>query len=277
MFSSLLPLLLAAPLPAQTGTLDQVSPFGSEVSGQAQSTAFNFHSTSLTWQAQTEAGFGGVLEGFELELTGGIGGSIEVAIHLGSGWQGGAPAWSGTYAKTTSTTEVAWVDCSTAGIVLTAGDPFLIEVHGTGGGVFGTGTTESPANTLYTLPVYLNGSDNGDEARIGFHTYLLDGPSLSSQGSCGGPMDFLVGGATPGGTVAYLYARNTGSFVIPGGSCSGVQLGLASPVRVYANATADASGKAQVSGTLPSAACGLYYAQAVDVATCATTNVILVQ
>lgn len=277
-----LPLLAAAalslPAAAQTGTLDQVSPFASEASGSGVQTAsYNFSASSLTWQMQTEAGLTGQLEGFELELTGAAGGSIDLAIHLGSGWQSGTPVWTGSYSKATSSTEIAWIDVTSADIMLSAGDPYLIQVQGTDTGVSGTGTYESPNNNQYPLPLYLNARPYTDEWRIGFHTYVLDGPTLGLSGICGGNSTFTVDNATANGPVGFLYASNPGSYVVPNGPCAGTQLGLDASVQLYALIPADASGSLSITTRVPAALCGQIYAQVIDAATCRTSNVLLVQ
>ena len=67
--------LLAAPVFAQTGTLDQVSPF--------TNASYNGNASSLTWQAQVRAGLSGQLEGIELTLQGNAGAQLRVGIRLG--------------------------------------------------------------------------------------------------------------------------------------------------------------------------------------------------
>ena len=271
-------LALAAPLAAQSGTLDQFSPFSSEVGGtSAQGASYNFSASTLTWQMESVAGIAGQLEGFELELIGAVGSSIDMAILLGPGWQAGTPVWTGSYAKSTGNTEIAWIDVTSANIQLAAGDSYVIQVIGTDTGVNGTGSFESPVNTQYGPPLFLNGNLFNPEWRIGFHTYMLTGPSLTASGACGGRMDFEVSGATPGGPVAFVWARGLGSYTIPNGGCAGLTLGLDATVRLGGFATADINGVAGLSTWVPTSACGLVYGQAVDVAGCVTTNVLAIQ
>jgi hypothetical protein len=270
--------LLAAPAAAQSGTLDQVSPFGTETPGTGASSAgYNFDATSLTWQCETAAGLTGQLEGIEFEVNGTIGANFNVAILLGNAWQAGTPAYSGSYTLNNGVNEIAWVDVSASNINLNAGDPYVIQISGTGTGVWGTGSYESPTNTLYTLPLFLNGNIFGPEWRIGFHTYMLSGPSLTSFGSCPGSMTYTVSGATPFGKVAFMYARGTGSQVLAGGPCGGTMLGLDSSVKLGGVISADAAGSASLSFNVPAGACGRFWGQALDVTTCGTTNVLQVQ
>lgn len=274
----LVALLFASPLAAQSGTLDQFSPFASETGGTtSQGASYNFDATSLTWQAETLAGVAGQLEGFELEVTGAAGSSMDVAILLGPAWQAGTPAWSGTYTKTTGNTEIAWIDVTSANIQLNAGDSYVIQIAGNGTGVWGTGSYESPVNNQYGPPLYLNSNIFGPEWRIGFHTYMLSGPTLTSTGACGGTMTFHVAGATPGGTIAFIWARGTGNYVVPNGPCAGAMLGLDATARLGGLVPADANGNASLSFNVPSGVCGAVWGQALDASNCSTTNVLAVQ
>ncbi|MCH2100316.1 MAG: hypothetical protein MK209_00115 [Planctomycetes bacterium] len=275
---SLFALILAPSLEAQTGSLDQLSPFSSETAGtSAQGASYNFSTSSLTWQAETLAGFDGQLEGFELELTGSAGSTIKLAILLGSAWQTSTPVWTGNYSKSTSNTEIAWINVTSANIQMRAGEPYVIQVIGTDTGMNGTGSYESPVNTQYDPPLFLNGGAFPPEWRIGFHTYMLTGPSLTKVGDCGSSMTFLVSGMTPGELVAFAWARGIGNYVVPGGRCAGIQLGLNSTARVGGFASADANGNASLSFFVPSAVCGAVWGQAVDTSNCLTTNVLAVK
>lgn len=267
--------LLATPAIAQTGTLDQVSPFASEAVG-VSTASYNFSASSLTWQMETEAGFSGQLEGIELELTGSAGSSIEVSILLGPAWQAGGAVWTGTYTKNTASTEIAWIDVTSAAINLNAGDSYVIQVIGNDSGVNGTGTYESPLNNQYPLPLYLNGNEFQPEWKIGFHTYLLTGPSLvlSTSGSCGGNVAFIASGGTANSRIAFAYSFSLGSYTLPGGPCAGLTLGLGGPVQLGGFATADGFGNASLSAFLPSSVCGRLHVQAVDVASCVASNVV---
>jgi hypothetical protein len=264
---------------AQSGTLDQVSPFASDVSS-GNGGHFNFDAASLTWQAEAVAGISGVLEGFELELEGDIGNSVDVAILLGTAWQSSAPAWSGTYAKTTDDTEIAWLDASASAIPLTTGDIFVIQITGTGTGTWGTGTYDFRGNTFYGPPLFLNAAPYGDEFRVGFRTWIFPDPELQLLhvgGTCGGVMDFEVNGATPAGPVGFIRAFGLGSFTIPGGPCGGTVLGLDSTSSLALLQTADLSGSLAASAMVPAGACGMVFLQAIDVATCILSDPLLLQ
>jgi hypothetical protein len=269
-------LLLTAVASAQSGALDQVSPFGSEVPG-ANSAGYNFDASVLTWQATVVAGIAGDLEGVEFETTGDIGATCDVDIFLGGPWHTGTPAFHGTMTKTTASTEVIFVDMSAAGITLDAGDTYTIQIDCTDGGMGGTGSYESPNNTFFGPDVWLNASVFGPEWRIGFHTWMLAGGALELTvlGNLGSVIDFTVTGATANGLVAYLYAFGTGSHsgvnpitgntLVTGLSSVNFTLG---PVL-----QANGSGTSLYTTVVPPAAAGLVCVQAVDLTSDGLTNV----
>ncbi len=268
-------IFLTAAATAQTGTLDQVSPYASEVIG-SHSAGYNFGASVLTWQMTTVAGLSGTLEGVEFETTGSTGVSCTVEILLGGPWNTGTPVFSGTMTKSTDVTELIFVDMSAAAISLTAGDTYTIQVLCNDSDMGATGTFESPVNTYYGPELWLNGSVFNPEWRIGFHTYILeDGVQLTVQGNLGSPMDFIVTGATPGGVVAYLYAFGTGSHSgtnpITGNT---VVTGLSSVnFTIGAMHAANGAGTAIHTTVVPPAAAGLACVQAIDLDSDGLSNV----
>ncbi|PCJ54235.1 MAG: hypothetical protein COA70_06280 [Planctomycetota bacterium] len=264
---------LTATAHGQSGTLDQVSPFGSAVPG-ANSASYNFDSSTLVWQAEVFAGMDGTLEGFQLEATGPIGATATVAVHLGSPWQAGTPTWSGTITKTIVSTELIWVDVSSANISLSTGDAFTIQGQGNDNGMWVTGSFQSPVNTFYAPDLFLNGAQFGPEWKIGFHTYMLSpaGFTLSILGNCPGPMTISVSGATPNGSVALAYG-NAGSWTIPNGPCTGTVLDLAGVPTLAGFFNADAAGTLTLAPNVPAGLCGRTL-QAVDMTTCTVSNTV---
>ncbi|NOG55239.1 MAG: hypothetical protein HND57_13100 [Planctomycetes bacterium] len=111
--------------------------------------------------------------------------------------------------------------------------------------------------------------------------YIFDlncGPALSILGSCPGDMRFKVEGATSNEQVAYIYAEGTGSVEIPPGNpCAGTVLGLNMTAMLADVVTADGDGMAKFDVRVPGRACGQVYMQAIDLETCATTNVVPVE
>ncbi len=100
------------------------------------------------------------------------------------------------------------------------------------------------------------------------------GFSIDQSSGCPGNKSITATGATAGGPVAFIRSNNPGNFVIPGGACAGTQTGLAAPVTLVQIVNANGSGTAVLSGNVPAAACGVIEVQAVDGATCSTSNVI---
>ena len=113
---------LAVPASAQTGLFDQVSPYVAQGAGAP---LFLVVSSADHWQQQIRAGVSGVLEGFTftLDLTP-AGAQLRVRIRVGSGWNVGPIAFETLVTKTTDgLIEEVFVDTSSAGIALSAGEP----------------------------------------------------------------------------------------------------------------------------------------------------------
>lgn len=107
--------------------------------------------------------------------------------------------------------------------------------------------------------------------------YRLD-PRLVINGACPGSMLFTVENATADGRIAYVYAFGEGSVQIPPGyACAGTVLGLNATAAMAGVAFADANGTATLQANAPARACGKVYMQAIDLSTCRTTNVVLVE
>ena len=109
--------------------------------------------------------------------------------------------------------------------------------------------------------------------------YVFDlhcGPQLSANATCpsGGPIQVSWSGATGGGTIVLLYARNNGSFRIPNGNpCEGTQLGLGSnQIQIAYQGAAGSNGSRTVNANAGPGACGGYL-QLLDLTTCGTSNV----
>jgi hypothetical protein len=127
-----------------------------------------------------------------------------------------------------------------------------------------------------TLAIDLNAymSSNGDTGSPLFLSDLgLFPPTLTISGTCPDSVTIEVFNATPGGTVAFIFALGTGSIAIPGGNpCEGTPLGLNASAQLVVTKTADATGYVTFTRSVPAVACNGYL-QALDVATCETTPV----
>lgn len=268
MFSSLiLASLLAVP---QSGTLDQSSPYGNAW--------FNGGAASLTWQAEVATGVAGTLEGFELSLQGTAGATLDVRIRVGAGWNVTPPVWSGTLTTAgTGTWEIHYVDVSSAGIALSAGDLWVIEMNGaTGVGLQGQ-YDAPPAQPPYPQPLYLNqpGCFADCGWRIGFRTWMLTGPpgpQLTIAGSCPGPTTLTFTGAMPGSTLAVLFGP-AGTYVKSGAPCAGLTLGISRP-NLFGFIPSNGAGAGGMSFNAPPRVCGLTV-QLVDRATCLPSNAVV--
>jgi len=97
-------------------------------------------------------------------------------------------------------------------------------------------------------------------------------PDLTLIGGCPGLVEFWISGGTPDGPLALL-AGQSGSYVKPNQPCQGLTVGLSAPI-LLGILSADAVGSAQFPANAPPGACGRSV-QAVDVATCSATNVIV--
>ncbi len=94
----------------------------------------------------------------------------------------------------------------------------------------------------------------------------------------GGPIRIEWSGASPGGQVALLFARNTGSFIIPNNRpCAGTTLGLGSnQIQLAWQGGAGANGSRTLNTTAGPGACGGYL-QLLDLTPCATSNVARIE
>lgn len=97
-------------------------------------------------------------------------------------------------------------------------------------------------------------------------------PALEVQGLCPGPIQLLAGPYLPGQDVAFAYGLQSGDTLVP--PCPGLFLDLHAP-QLLAIVPTDAFGMAILDGDAPPVACGLVHVQAVNLAECDPTNVIV--
>jgi len=104
--------------------------------------------------------------------------------------------------------------------------------------------------------------------------------TLDVDATCpgGGPIRVEWSNATPNGTIALLFARNTGNFPIPPGNpCAGTPLGLGTnQLQVGFQGGSGANGSRVLNATTGPGACGGYF-QLLDLPTCRTSNVVRAQ
>ncbi|MCL4198361.1 MAG: SBBP repeat-containing protein [Phycisphaerales bacterium] len=94
----------------------------------------------------------------------------------------------------------------------------------------------------------------------------------------GGPIQISWSGATGGGQIALIFARDTGSFIIPNNHpCAGTTLGLGSnEIQIAYQGSAGQNGSRTLNSTTGPGPCGGYL-QLVDIATCGTSNVARIE
>lgn len=101
----------------------------------------------------------------------------------------------------------------------------------------------------------------------------IAGPSISLAGSCPGAATLTGSNMTAGGVVYVAKSLAAGSYAIPGGSCVGTVVPVASPEILFV-VNADANGDVTIPGNIPAIACGLVSVIGFDLASCQATNTI---
>lgn len=102
---------------------------------------------------------------------------------------------------------------------------------------------------------------------------LISGINLTVSGSCPGRVVVSWSNAQPNATVALIFARNTGSFVIPFGPCRGTVLGLGnSGIRLVSTFPSGLNGTGSRTGNAGAPSCGGYL-QMHDIPNCTLSNV----
>ncbi len=144
------------------------------------------------------------------------------------------------------------------------------------GSAFIVGLTES-ADFTRRNNSYHGGAWDAFIVKLRVHEIV---PSLAVAATCpsGGPIRIEWSGASPGEQIALIFARNTGSFIIPNNRpCAGTQLGLgANQIQIVYNGHAGINGARTLNTTAGPGACGGYL-QLIDLTTCSTSNVARVE
>ncbi len=253
----------AAPLAAQSASLDQSSPY--------DNASFNGALPGWVWEQQVRTGISGQLAGFELQVNSYLpNDAMTVEIVDGALGAGGAVLWHGQI-RTTAIN--VWQDIKVnvlpANIIRTANDLFIIRIIADSNGMGFNGNAYAPNPPGYPEDFWENGASLGGGLRLGFKTFVSDGPVLSKTGSCPGPIALTLTGATPGGGVAMLHGV-PGTFTKPGGQCAGLRLNIAQPSFVGI-LSANALGQASINFTAPPGLCGRTVL-GVDLASCTSSN-----
>ncbi|GEM_PF-1455690 len=109
---------------------------------------------------------------------------------------------------------------------------------------------------------------------FGWRPTIIPRFTLTATGTCPGLVTVRWENATPNSTVALIFAKNTGSFVIPFGPCQGTVLGLGSQsIRLVSTFPSGSNGSGSRSGQSQSGACRGWM-QMHDLPGCNLTNVV---
>lgn len=174
LFSILAPVLAVA----QNGVLDQHSPRDLN----AHSAQFNVDASFLVWQQQIRAGISGQLEGIKLTFAvSPVGANFHVRIRTGPTWSTNAVLFDGSVTNSTGGFDEVFVDMTSADIMLSAGDDFVMETQGTDSGAWFIGSYVDPTAgpPLYPYPLYLGPGGFPPGWRHGFDTYMLTGAACN--------------------------------------------------------------------------------------------------
>jgi len=163
------------------------------------------------------------------------------------------------------------IDLEQGGTLTVNGVPYVIAPAGDGGESFIGIVADSPFSS-----VHLDLGPTDSQSSMDDVLYSSGGFRLRLTGSCPGRITASASGATPNGTVAYVFGAAQGSTTIPGGPCAGTRLDVQGGVRLVGTDSADGSGNSSLSGNAPAGACGRYL-QALDVSPCTTSNVARIQ
>ncbi|MCC6907452.1 MAG: FG-GAP repeat protein [Phycisphaerales bacterium] len=147
----------------------------------------------------------------------------------------------------------------------------LLADDGSTGDWFGQSVGVSGDRALVGSPNDDDGGDGSGSAYI--YERSSAGPMITVAGSCPGPMQLTVSGATPHGLVALVAGFRAGSFTLPPGPCQGLVVDIRPPYAPGAPLVtrADAQGRVAFSRPLPAQACGISV-QAIDGSTCSASN-----
>lgn len=258
--------VVAAPLAAQSASLDQSSPY--------DNASYNGALPGYVWEQQVRTGRSGQLAGFELQVNSYLpNDKMTVQIVDGLLGAGGAVLWTGQIGPSAiNVWQDVKVNLLAANIVRTANDLFIIRIIADSNGMGFNGNAYAPNPPGYPEDFWENGASVGGSLRLGFKTFVSDGPVLTRTGSCPGQITLSLTGATPGGGVAMLYGA-AGTFTKPGGLCAGLRLNIAQP-NFVGNLGVNALGQASITFSAAPGLCGRTV-QGVDLATCTASNGVI--
>jgi hypothetical protein len=255
--------LAAAPAAAQNYLVDQVSPYDNASYNGALG-------GSWVWEQQVRTGVTGLLAGFELQVNSYLpNDAMTVEIVDGALGAGGPVLWHGSIRTTrVNVWQNIKVSVLSANIMRTAQDLFIIRIIADSAGMGFNGNAYFP-QLGYPEDFWENGGSVGGSARLGFKTYVFNGPILTLGGTCPGSMTLNVSEVSPNGSIALLHGV-PGSTTRNGAPCAGLTIGL-DQVRFIGFLNADALGNASLNFNAPAQLCGRTIL-GVDVGACRFSN-----
>ncbi len=153
---------------------------------------------------------------------------------------------------------------------------------------FGDGATSTALNPThsyaagtYTVSLTVNGP-GGTDTETKVNLIAVAPPqgnqlvlSTPTPGTAGVPNTLVVTGATPRRAVGVYTGLVAGASVVNQGGCGGIPIGLGSPFRLLGTAVSNAQGIATIIATPPPSSAGrLFRFQAVEPASCRTSNIV---
>jgi len=105
-------------------------------------------------------------------------------------------------------------------------------------------------------------------AGFGFTTTAAAAPVLSIDGVCPASLSIEVSGATPSGDFVIIAGDGLGASVLPGGPCTGVMSGIGAGLRSLGSFSADATGNAFMTPSIPRWRCDEAHIQVVVLTSC---------
>ena len=185
---------------AQTGVLDQISPFPAPFQEQA---VFICTDPAGYWQQQVRAGISGQLDGIGLMLHGSLGSHITVNIRAGNGWSTGPVLFTGFVTKSgNAIPEYVYLSTNSANLYFVSGAKFVIELIGQNdGGALDGSYVAPPGAPHYSQPMFVNITQPSCYMdcgfRIAFQTYVIADPA---------PFAYCTAGTSTNGCQATITA-----------------------------------------------------------------------
>lgn len=236
---------------------------GNDERGYDAGAVYVFEVVEGQWQQTTKltASDGADLDGFGTSCT------VEGGVAIVGAWQADAPATDSGAAYVFELVDGAWAQSA----VVTAADGAADDRFGCAVALSGR------VAVIGALGDDVNEITNAGSATM-FDIPCSQALRLELFGSCPGTIKCVVTNATAGGRIGYVYAEDRGAVTIPQGNpCAGIALALNRTSVLAGVERADGTGSAILRVRVPGKACGSSYMQVIDVSTCETSNVILVE